>query len=159
VTDQHLVDQLADVLAEAADQHGTHDHHGQAVEALNWLHAKDRLASPSIDSEPIEGHVKQGQDVEWVSMPANEHEHLLAEVERLTALVAAADEFGDRHVIDLGPHGFTLAHPLSCRAVGLFACPVGAAAQALDGPQTVGRFEATVQDGRLVIGDRIEATP
>jgi hypothetical protein len=49
--DPNLAEQLADVIAKAADEHGTHDHYGQAVETLNWLHAQDRLASP--------GHVLQ----------------------------------------------------------------------------------------------------
>lgn len=84
---------------------------------------------------------------------------LRAERDRLRALVAAADEYGDRHVIDLTPSGWTIAHPLSCRAAGLFACPVITAAHDLEEAPAIGKFEATVRDGQLVIGDRIEARP
>lgn len=41
-----LTTHLAEVLAEAAADHGTHDHHGQAAAILTWLGAQDRLASP-----------------------------------------------------------------------------------------------------------------
>jgi len=81
-----------------------------------------------------------------------------AENERLRGLLAAADEFGDRHVIDLREDGWTIAHPLSCRARGLFACPLNTAATDLGWPPEVGRFAVTAEDGGLVLGERTAET-
>lgn len=83
---------------------------------------------------------------------------MAAELDRLRALVAAADEFGDRHVIELREDGYTIAHPLSCRATGLFSCPINDAALLLEEALDIGRFEATVHDGKLTLGERIPAT-
>lgn len=80
-------------------------------------------------------------------------------ISQLRALIASADEYGNRHVIDLREDGWTIAHPLSCRAAGLFACPVNAAAEGLGRLPEVGRFEVTVEDGDLVIGERVQASP
>ena len=90
---------------------------------------------------------------------ADERDRLAAEVDRLRGMVAAADEYGDRHVIDLREDGWTIAHPLSCRAAGLFACPLNAAASALDGPPAgLGKYAVDAVDGRLVVGERIAET-
>lgn len=82
-----------------------------------------------------------------------------AEVRRLSRLLAAADEFGDRHVLNVRGDGWTLAHPLSCRAAGLFDCPVSTAANWMPArPYPVdGRFAVTVEDGHLVIGERVQS--
>ena len=77
---------------------------------------------------------------------------LTAENERLIALVNAANEYGDRHVIDLRVDGFTIAHPLSCRGAGLFACPIGEAAGGLEAPPMLGRYEVALNGGKLFIG-------
>lgn len=79
-----------------------------------------------------------------------------AEIERLRGLVAAADEFGDRHVIDMREDGYVIAHPLACRATGLFACLFNVAAMELPGPPEIGKFAVTLDDaGDLVLGERI----
>jgi hypothetical protein len=77
----------------------------------------------------------------------------------------AATAGGEVHVIDLREDGWTIQHPLSCRARGeLFSCPVNrlAGQQLLDPLDFTGRFEVGLNDDgdQLVIGDRVEdATP
>ena len=78
------------------------------------------------------------------------------EVQWLRGLIAGADQYGDRHVIDLREDGWTIAHPLSCRAAGLFACALNGAAADLAGPPRIGKFAVRVEAGRLVIGQRID---
>lgn len=40
---RELAEHLAEVIAEAAENHGTHDHHGQAVDVVAWLDGRGVL--------------------------------------------------------------------------------------------------------------------
>ena len=84
------------------------------------------------------------------------HRASQGELERLRGVVAAADEFGDRHVVDFREDGWTLAHPLSCRSTGLFTCPFHAAFEDITGPAArVGKFVVALDAGRLVVGEQV----
>jgi len=67
----------------------------------------------------------------------------------------------EKHVIELGADGWTLKHPLACRAADLFACPVNAAASrtALEVWSELqpahGRFRCVEQAGHLVLLERV----
>jgi len=62
------------------------------------------------------------------------------------------------HIIDLHADGWTIQHPLACRARGeLFSCPFNQAARRLDRTTApIGRYSVTLDDGWLLIGDRVE---
>lgn len=76
---------------------------------------------------------------------------------RLTALVSAADRYGDRHVIEFRETGWGLAHPLSCRMAALFGCAFNRAAMTLEESPALGRFEVTIEDGQIVVGAPVDA--
>lgn len=63
-------------------------------------------------------------------------------------------DFGQPHVVELGTDGWTMKHPLTCRAQ-LFQCPVHKAALKSEPlSNRLGRFTCTVgYDGFLVIGE------
>lgn len=71
----------------------------------------------------------------------------------------------DTHVIELTETGWTISHPLTCRAGGvgaLFDCEVNrvVAAHLTEPPQIPpGCYRLTVEDGEPVIGDHIEREP
>jgi len=125
------------------------------------------LDESRFEAERLRAEVARLRVIEVASIGAhalledreNEAEQLRVELARLRRLMAAADEFGDRHVIYLGEDGWTIAHPLSCRAAGLFACPINAAAADLPSPSAceIGLFAVSLDDdGALVIGERVE---
>jgi hypothetical protein len=63
---------------------------------------------------------------------------------------------GEPHVIQLAEHGWTMKHPVTCRAQ-LFGCPVHQAALNSEPlGDRLGRFACTVgYDGFLVIGEEV----
>jgi hypothetical protein len=70
-----------------------------------------------------------------------------------------------RHLIELRADGWTIQHPLACRAAAgwLFGCPVNRAAEVdlAEPPAVLGVFEVDVDDvgGRLLIGAGIAGSP
>ena len=128
--------------------------HADGPTSIEWgTHRTAIIVQPDV----LEGWVAQMNEVRRERARAvAEVAEAEAEIERLRGLYAAADEYGDRHVIDMSADGYVIAHPLSCRATGLFACPFNAAAMELDGPTEIGRFAVTLDGiGDLVIGERI----
>lgn len=56
-----LVAHLADILAEAAEDHGTHDHHGQAADVIAWLTEEGWLLSEGKVTDAL---IDAGTDLE-----------------------------------------------------------------------------------------------
>lgn len=79
-------------------------------------------------------------------------------------ILAAGYRFVDpdeAHVIDLRDGGWTISHPLSCRAggaAGLFDCEVNRAAETQlrePPPLSPGRYKVVLEDGEIVFGGRV----
>lgn len=78
---------------------------------------------------------------------------------RITAEEVAAAGCETRHVIDLRDDGWTVKHPLTCRA-DLFACPVNVAAgrDLTRPPDELGQYACSLDDdGHFAISDKITA--
>jgi len=72
-----------------------------------------------------------------------------AEIERLRAVVDAAEGVKDGHIIEFRDDGWTIQHPLSCRP-NLFDCEVNRAAERdVDGvpPEGTGRYTCGSDEG------------
>lgn len=90
-----------------------------------------------------------------------------ARAQRLAVLLNATDGIAlaelqeTRHIVDVRTLGWAITHPFACRARGLdtTTCPVANYRFASPFPG-VGRFACDVDaEGKLVVGERIEARP
>jgi len=97
-------------------------------------------------------------DPNWASVDDATHRHGLR-VARLDLLGLAAAGYvvikddGADHIIDFGPHGWTIKHPPSCRP-NLFDCPVNRAAvqEITDEPASgLGRYTVSVDAGGVLL--------
>jgi hypothetical protein len=115
--DPDLTTQLADVIAAAADSHGTFDHVGQAEDVLNWLHATNRLTTDPTVTHTATGHLT----VNW---PEDEITTQLNELNTLRLLLG--HEPGDQTCLG-EPRSGTLSGPclLPARHVNEGRCHQG----------------------------------
>lgn len=91
-----LVDRLAEVIAESAGDHGTHDYDGQAADVIAFLEAEGRLSTVTAE------------DVTRALSDAEQH---LAAAEHLVARADALDHHGDPHLATVSYAGSS-AHSL-----------------------------------------------
>jgi hypothetical protein len=122
----------------------------------------------SFDYGPANAHAhKQAEGVLEILRPfLDRHEQMVRRQSiqdlhagRVTVEEVAAAGCETRHVIDLRDDGWTVKHPLTCRA-DLFACPVNVAAgrDLTEPPDDLGQYACGLDvDGRFTIADKITA--
>lgn len=90
--------------------------------------------------------------------PAIRREYRRAAKAIIDVVLTRLDDGEDFHVVEFRPGHWIIRHPMSCRPA-LFECPVNLAGQEafLEPPDGLGRFRLDLTDGRLVVGEQVQA--